>query len=216
MSSHIAIFGGTGYAGGHIAAEAVRRGHQVTSYSRSGAPADPVDGVTYDVGSLADADLVNRVAETADVVVIAVHGADVDGKPLVDLIPSVTAAALAHNTRVGVVGGAGSSLVAEGGPRLVDTPDFNDEWKPEALAHADVLDALRAGPEELDWFYVSPAALFGSWAPGETTGSYRTDDDLLVTKDDGSSEISGTDYALAFVDEIEQRAHVRKRFTTGH
>ncbi len=37
-----------------------------------------------------------------------------------------------------------------------------------------------------------------------------------MTKDDGSSEISGTDYARSFVDEIEQRAHVRKRFTTGH
>lgn len=63
---------------------------------------------------------------------------------------------------------------------------------------------------------MSPPPPCSVLAPGETTGSYRTDDDLLVTKDDGSSEISGTDYARSFVDEIEQRAHVRKRFTTGH
>lgn len=51
---------------------------------------------------------------------------------------------------------------------------------------------------------------------GETTGAYRTGGDLLVTKDDGSSEISGTDYALAFVDEIERHAHRGQRFTVGH
>ena len=33
--SHLVIVGGTGYAGSHIAAEAVRRGHEVTSYSRT-------------------------------------------------------------------------------------------------------------------------------------------------------------------------------------
>ncbi|WP_267615264.1 NAD(P)-dependent oxidoreductase [Gordonia bronchialis] len=214
--SNIVIFGGTGYAGGHIAAEAARRGHGVVSYSRHGAPENPVDGVTYRTGSLTDPDTVATAAADADDVVIAVHGADVDGSPLVDLVPSIVDTAISNSARLGVVGGAGSSLVAEGGPRLVDTPEFHDDWKPEALAHAKVLDALRDAPAELDWFYVSPAALFGSFAPGEATGSYRTGGDVLVTKDDGSSEISGADYALAFVDEIEQRNHVRERFTTGH
>ena len=37
--STIVIFGGTGYAGGNIAREAVSRGHQVISYSRT-APAE--------------------------------------------------------------------------------------------------------------------------------------------------------------------------------
>ncbi|CAM4167746.1 NAD(P)-dependent oxidoreductase [Janibacter anophelis] len=107
--------------------------------------------------------------------------------------------------------------MAKGGPRLVDTPDFHDDWKPEALSHAKVLDALRSdAPDELDWFYVSPAALFGAFAPGETTGSYRLGGDELVTTEDGTSEISGTDFALAFVDEIEQRKHPRQRFTVAH
>lgn len=216
MSTSIAVFGGTGYAGGNIVAEAAGRGYAVTSYSRNGAPAEPVPGVTYAKGSLADPQTLDQAATDADVLVVAVHGADVDGKPLSAYVPQLTDAATAHNTRLGVVGGAGSALVAEGGPRLVDTPEFLDEWKPEALSHADVLEALRTSPESLDWFYVSPAALFGSFAPGETTGAYRTGDDVLVTKEDGSSEISGTDYALAFVDEIAQRNHVRRRFTTGH
>lgn len=217
MSRHIVIFGGTGYAGSNIAREAVRRGHTVTSYSRHGAPEQPVEGVTYEVGSITDGDVLGRAAEAADDLVVAVHGADVgDGTSLLDVLPQLVDAAITHRARLSFVGGAGSSLVAEGGPRLVDTPDFKEEWKPEALAHAAVLEELRKAPEELDWFYVSPAALFGSFAPGEATGSYRTGGDLLVTKEDGSSEISGADFALAFVDEIEQRKHVRERFTTGH
>lgn len=209
------IFGGTGYAGSHIAAEAVKRGHHVISYSRH-LPERGLDGVEYRTGSITDGHVLGHAGQDGDEIVVAVHGADVDGQKLADVLPKLVATALAHDVRLGVVGGAGSSLVAEGGPRLIDTPDFHEEWKAEAAAHAEVLEALRHTPEELRWFYVSPAALFGSFAPGETTGAYRTGGDLLVTQEDGSSEISGTDFALAFVDEIEQGKHPRQRFTVGH
>lgn len=213
--SHIVIIGGTGYAGGNIAREAVARGHRVTSYSRN-LPAEPVEGVEHRTGSIADAAVVRTAAQDADELVVAVHGADAGGRPLLDSLPHLVDAAVAADTRLSFVGGAGSSFVAAGGPRLVDTPEFNDDWKPEALAHAAVLESLESGYDGLRWFYVSPAALFGAWAPGEDTGSYRTGGDLLVTKDDGSSEISGTDFARAYVDEIENVAHPDQRFTVGH
>ncbi|MGW3547038.1 NAD(P)-dependent oxidoreductase [Janibacter hoylei] len=213
--STIVIFGGTGYAGGNIAREAASRGHQVISYSRT-APAEQAEGVEYRTGSLTDDAVLAQAATDADDLVVATHGADVGGSPLVDHVARLTAAAVEHGARLSFVGGAGSLHVTKGGPRLVDTPDFHDDWKPEALSHAKVLDALRAGPEELDWFYVSPAALFGSFAPGETTGRYRLGGDELVTDAEGNSEISGTDFALAFVDEIEQGKHRRQRFTVAH
>ncbi|WP_310964555.1 NAD(P)-dependent oxidoreductase [Nocardioides terrisoli] len=213
--SQLVIFGGTGYAGSHIAREAVGRGHAVTSYSRN-EPTERYDGIDYRTGSVADPEVVAAAAQDADELVVAVHGADVGGQPLLDVLPALVGAAQTGRARLSFVGGAGSSYVAEGGPLLLDTPEFNEEWKPEARAHAAVLEALRAAPEGLDWFYVSPAGLFGVWAPGEDTGSYRTGGDILVTKDDGSSEISGTDFARAYVDEIEQRNHVRRRFTVGH
>jgi uncharacterized protein len=213
--STIVIFGGTGYAGGNIAREAVSRGHQVISYSRT-APTQTAEGVEYRTGSLTDDAVLAQAATEADDLVVATHGADVGGSPLVDHVERLTSAAIEHGARLSFVGGAGSLHVAKGGPRLVDTPDFLDDWKPEALSHAQVLDALRSGPQELDWFYVSPAALFGSFAPGETTGSYRLGGDELVTTEDGTSEISGTDFALAYVDEIEQRRHPRQRFTVAH
>ena len=193
--SHLVIVGGTGYAGSHIAAEAVRRGHEVTSYSRT-EPETRLEGVDY--------------------LVMSVHHAEVGDAPLVDLLPSLIEAATTHHARLSVVGGAASSYVSEGGPRLIDSPDFNEEWKPEASAGLATLQALQQAPADLRWFFVSPAALFGSYAPGETTGKYRTGGDVLVTKEDGSSEISGTDFATAFVDEIEQVAHPNQRFTVGH
>jgi putative NADH-flavin reductase len=213
--ARIVIFGGTGYAGSHIAREALSRGHRVVSYSRS-APAERIAGVEYRTGSVADAGTVREAARDADELVIAVHGADAGGRPLADSLPHLVEAAVAGDARLSFVGGAGSSLVAPGGPRLVDTPDFHEEWKPEALAHADVLAGLERGHEGLRWFYVSPAGLFGAWAPGETLGTYRTGGEVLVTKEDGSSEISGTDFALAYVDEIEHVAHPDQRFTVGH
>lgn len=213
--STIVIFGGTGYAGGNIAREANSRGHQVISYTRT-APTAPTEGIEYRSGSLTDDTVLAQAAADADDLVVATHGADVGGSPLIDHVARLTSAAIEHDARLSFVGGAGSLNVAKGGPRLVDTPEFHEDWKPEALSHALVLDALRSGPQELDWFYVSPAALFGSFAPGETTGSYRLGGDELVTTADGTSEISGTDFATAYVDEIEQGKHPRQRFTVAH
>ena len=41
--ARIVVLGGTGYAGRHIVSEAVSRGHEVISVSRS-APSNPVEG----------------------------------------------------------------------------------------------------------------------------------------------------------------------------
>ncbi len=213
--SHLVIVGGTGYAGSHLAAEAARRGHEVTSYSRT-EPETRVDGVEYRTGSITDPAVLDAAASDADDLVLAVHHADTGGAPVVDLLPRLVEAAVAHDARLSFVGGAASSYLREGGPRLIDSPDFNEEWKPEARAGLATLEALQQAPADLRWFFVSPPALFGSYAPGETTGQYRTGGDVLVTQEDGSSEISGTDFATAYLDEIEQGAHPNQRFTIGH
>jgi putative NADH-flavin reductase len=133
-----------------------------------------------------------------------------------------TAAALAEEAaltgvRLGVVGGAGSLLATEGGPRLVDTPEFPEAFKGEVLLLAGVLDQLRSSaPADLDWFFLSPAVTFGAYNPGEATGRYRIGDDVVVSDENGLSAISGADYALALVDEIETPAHSRARFTVAY
>jgi putative NADH-flavin reductase len=207
----VIIFGGTGYAGGAIGAEAVRRGHSVTSVSPSGKPGP--DGVTSVQGSLGDTALVDSLAADSDVIVVAIRA---EGGELAATLPALLDAAARHGTRLGVVGGAGSLHVSDGGPRLVDLPEFPDAYKGEALAHADVLTELRAAPAEVDWFYLSPAAAFGAHAPGEATGSFRTSDDILLSDAEGNSHISGADYATAFVDEIDHPAHRRQRFHVAY
>ena len=210
--TRIAVIGGTGYAGSHIAAEAAARGLEVTAVSRSAA--EVPQGVTHVRGSYADTALVKQLAHDHDVLVLAVHAT---GEPaLGDVLPELLDAVRAGGARLGVVGGAGSTLLAEGGPRLVDTAEFPEEYKPEALAHAEVLDALRADTTDLRWFYVSPAAVFGAWAPGERTGAYRTSDDVLLADEQGSSTIGGADFALAFVDEIVEPRHPNARFHVAY
>ncbi|HLZ57791.1 MAG TPA: NAD(P)H-binding protein, partial [Ktedonosporobacter sp.] len=109
-----------------------------------------------------------------------------------------------------VVGGAGSLEVAPG-LHLVDTPDFPAAWKPTALAHRDALEVYRKA--NLDWTYVSPAALI---APGERTGTYRTGTDKLLTDEKGESRISAEDYAIAILDEVEHPHFIRRRFTVAY
>ena len=219
----IAIIGGTGYAGGAIRDEALERGHSVIAVSRS-APAPGGAGrgagapgeLRVQRGNLHDPELGQALADEADVIVVAIPGREIDGRRLLDSLKPLTDAAARAGTRLGFVGGAGSLQVTEGGPRLVDTPEFPEAHKNEALSHADVLYALQETGDDVDWFYVSPAAGFGSYAPGEATGSYRVGGDVLVTDADGESFISGADFALAFVDEIEQGRHRRQRFTVGY
>lgn len=213
----IAIFGGTGYAGGAIRDEALRRGHTVISVSRREAEVAGTPGLIARAGNLHDPALVDHMAAEADVLVVAVRASAQDGVRLADLVAMLAKACAEHGTRLGVVGGAGSLHVAEGGPRVVDLPTFPEEHKGEALGQADVLAALRETPADVDWFYVSPGASFGSYNPGEATGHYRVaTGDVLLTDAEGNSNISGADYAKAFVDEIEQPAHRRQRFTVAY
>lgn len=212
--ARIAVIGGTGYAGGHIVAEAAHRGHTVVSVARK-VPTKRIHGVTYVEGSLLDAPGLMAELAGVDAVIVAVAPrGDMEGRVRAGIAQLVEA--LPVGTRLGVIGGAGGSLVAEGGPMLIDAGGFPEEFKPEAREMIGVLDDLRAAGPKTDWFFVHPAAGFGGFAPGERTGSYRTGGAVLVTGEDGGSYISGADFAIAVVDEIENRAHVRERFTVGY
>jgi len=212
--ARIVVIGGTGYAGRHIVQEAASRGHEVVSISRS-EPSAPVDGVTNVQGSVTDLDTLGDVFENADAVVSALSPrGDMENA----VIPALTALVdklRGAGTRVSVVGGAGGSLSAPGGPRLIDL-DFPEEYKHEAQVGIDSLALLQNADPSLDWFFVHPAEVFGPWAEGERTGSYRDGGDVVVRDADGNSTISGADFAIAVVDEIENGKHRRERFTVGY
>ncbi len=211
----ITVLGGTGYGGAAVAAEAAKRGHQVTAVSRR-APEQPIEGVTYLTGSLTDPAVLAQAVDGADVVFDALSPRGDMAEQVEVIFSEAGRLAAQGGFRFGVLGGVSSVLTAPGGPRLLDVSNPPPEVLPEILVGIRKLEALKQAPGELDWFYVSPAAEFGAWVPSTVTGSYRISDDVLLSDENGKSEISAADLALAVLDEIEQPAHTRRRFHVAH
>jgi uncharacterized protein len=217
---NILVFGASGAIGQAIAAELLDRGHSVTGITRSG---EPIDGLDIQViaGDAADPAQVGRLAQGVDAVVSAVGPRrGQGGEDSEDEADSLLGAARglvegmqgAGARRLVIVGGAGSLEVAPG-VRLVDTPDFHRAWKPAALAHARSLDEVYRPAAELDWTYVSPAAVI---APGKRTGHYRKGGDQLLTDEAGDSRISIPDYAIAVADVVESGGDLQTRITAAY
>ncbi|MGW8484579.1 NAD(P)-dependent oxidoreductase [Microbacterium sp. NPDC055903] len=212
--ARIIVFGGTGYAGRHIVQEAVSRGHSVVAVSRS-IPSNRVEGALYEQGSALDlAPLAGLIGE-ADAVVSALSPRGDMTDKVLEALANMVQQVSGTTTRIGVIGGAGGSLVAPGGPRLFDV-DFPEEYKHEAQVGIDSLALLESSDASIDWFFIHPAEVFGPWAEGERTGHYRDGGDVIVRDAEGKSYISGADLAVAVVDEIEQGNHRRERFTVGY
>jgi putative NADH-flavin reductase len=214
----ITLFGATGNIGQRIAAEALRRGHDVVGVVRDPTRVQSPDPrVTLVQGDATDAASVARVARGADAIVSAISPRpNPRGLPAPSLTAAATAllagARTANVKRLVVVGGAGSLEVAPG-KRLMDAPGFPGAYKAEATEAADSLDVYRSEGEGIDWTFLSPAAEI---QPGTRTGKYRTTGDRFLTDDKGKSTISYEDYAVALMDEIERPKHTGKRFGVAY
>ncbi len=213
--ARIKVLGATGHGGGAVVSEAARRGHGVTAYSRH-APTAPVPGVTYVTGSVLEPEILAATVAETDVVFGALSPRGDMAGALEGVLEDLIGLADQAGVRLGWLGGASSLLVEPGGPRLFDVHTMPDEVLPEVLTGMAALDRLRATPESLDWFYVSPPADFGAWLPQIVTGQYRLSDDVLLKDAEGRSYISAADLAVAVVDEIENPTHRRARFTVAH
>lgn len=213
----IIIVGGTGYAGNAIAREAAQRGHEVVSYSRNlPAETDRAAGVRYETGSVLDAATRENALAHGDVIVSALSPrGELDGH-IVDVDLAVAKLADANGLRLGVVGGFSSLRTEAGAPRMAETDQLPPEFAGEARQMNDVLVGLASTPESLDWFFISPAMQFGSYVPGERLGSYRVGGDVAMFDADGVSAISGADFAIAVVDEIEKPVHHRAHFGVAY
>jgi uncharacterized protein len=207
------MFGATGTIGRRIAQEALARGHELTAIVPDPARLDlSHERLTVMNGDVLDAASVAAAVKGHDAVISAYGpGGAASPQTVVDAARSlIEGLGRAGVHWLVVVGGAGGLEVSPG-VQLVDTPEFPEAWKPVALAHREALAVYRTA--DLDWTYVSPAALI---APGERTGRFRIGTDQLVIDDKGESRISAEDYAVALLDEVERPRFIRRRMTVAY
>ena len=66
--------------------------------------------------------------------------------------------------------------------------------------------------DDIEWTFVSPAAYIH---PGERKGRYQLGGDQLLVDENGASEISAEDFAIAIADLVEHGDHVRQRVSVA-
>ncbi|KAF0865097.1 NAD(P)-dependent oxidoreductase [Pseudomonas sp. LD120] len=203
--SKIAIIGATGRAGSQLLEEALRRGHSVTAIARNTAKLGQRAGVLKRDVDVADRAALQAAVVGHDAVISAAHFSSIPYNAIIEPLKK------AGVGRLLMVGGAGS-LLLPGGTQVIDSPGFPEEYKAEASAGSQYLDALRQ-EQDLDWTFLSPSAEF---VEGERTGHFRLGQDELLVSAEGRSWITFADYAIALIDELENPAHRRQRFTVGY
>ncbi|CUA82431.1 Putative NADH-flavin reductase [Gulbenkiania indica] len=210
----VAIIGATGFVGSSLLKEAVARGHTVTALVSDPSKVPASGHVTAKrVDVLVREDLKDKL-QGHDAVISAFSGhaqADVLGYYVKGIESIISAVKAAGVPRFLLVGGAGSLEVAPG-VQLIDTPQFPAQWKATAEGARQALSLLR-NEQKLDWTVLAPSAHL---EPGSRTGNYRIGEDRLLVDESGESHISLADYAVAMINELEQPAHSRSRFTVGY
>ena len=201
----IFILGATGSVGSSLLSEAIARGHTVTAGARSVGSLTEHHAVRAQVIDAANYARLPSFLAGHEAVISAVPFLNFEGEPLIRAVKN------AQVGRLLVVGGAGSLEIAPG-KFLVDAPDFPAEYKSEALAGRGFLSALRADTD-LDWTFVSPPAFLHD---GPRTGKFRLGKEVLLIDSGGQSHVSISDFAIAFLDELERPLHRRARFTVGY
>ncbi|GLQ92069.1 NAD(P)-dependent oxidoreductase [Dyella acidisoli] len=211
----VILFGATGHIGRGILEEALARGHDVTAIVRdTGRLTQQHERLQVVVGTVEQTASWSAYAKHADAV-IASLSARRDGN--MEDVPNTAQTLLqtlngTHAKRLLWVGGAGSLEVAPG-VKVIDNPHFPAAWKPEALAQARALDVFRTSKTDVDWTYVSPAALIED---GERSGKYRVGGEQLLVDDKGVSRITVPDYAAAVLDRVEKNDALRQRITVAY
>lgn len=211
----LVLFGATGHIGGAILDEALARGHDVTAVVRDASRVTQHHPQLHIVvGDVAQPATWAAAAKGADAVIVSLS-ARRSGQP--DQVPAAAKTLLeslsaAKVKRLLWVGGAGSLEVAPG-LRVIDDPHFPAAWKPEAEAQAKALDIFRASNTDIDWTYISPAALIED---GSRTGQYRVGGDTLLTDANGVSRITVPDYAIALLDRLDKHDALRQRITVAY
>ena len=207
MNMNILVIGANGNAGRRIVEKALKAGHQVTGVVRREGAIEGIPTIVKDALQLTKQELTQF-----DVVVNATSAFTPDAYHLQTDLTLLLVKALANtNTRLIVVGGAGSLYVDEDhAVQLYDTPDFPEEYLGLAKAQGNAIDILRKF-SNVDWTFFSPAADFDE--KGVESKDYILGNENFILNKDGNSYISYETYAQILVNEINNHKFGRQRFT---
>ena len=215
---NLAVIGATGYVGDAVVRELAARGHNITAFARNPAKVLAAANVRAVAADVTAADFAAQLAGF-DAVVSAFNPGWTNPHIARDFCAGyaaiLAAAKAAQVPYLLAVGGAGSLYVAPG-VQLIDTPAFPQEIYDGANAARELLRDLQAR-DDLNWSLISPPARLGAEAgfSEERTGKYRLGQDDLLLDGDAPAGISVADLAIAIADDVEQKAHLRQRFTVA-
>ena len=214
---NVVLIGASGFVGTAILNELLNRGHKVTAIVR-----DPTKVTASNPNlkvvqeDVTDTDVLIEASKGKDAVISAynpgwknpnIYEETLKNYPLI--VDSVKKAGV---ERLLIVGGAGTLFYAPG-KMVMDADDVPAKLLPGIKSLGEFyLNTLRK-ENDIDWIFLSPAA---NMTPGERTGKFRIGKDDLVVGVNGDSNISVEDYAVAMVDELEQKHHHKERFTIGY
>lgn len=132
----IALIGATGHVGHYFLNEALQRGHAVTALVRDPSKLAARDGLGVVQADVSDPAQVASAVAGHEVVISAFNGgwgsADLRARHAAGSQAILDGVKRSGVPRLLVLGGAGSLEIAPG-QRLVDSPEFPEQWKQGAL-----------------------------------------------------------------------------------
>ena len=213
----IGIIGASGKSGLALTKEALKQGYQVIAITRN-----PIKMPTFNNNNrltIKKADLTNKNSiKTAisDVdILINAYGPTIDNPKSMHQEVAENLITIIHQCqnikRLLIVGGAGS-LLNDKNELLVETNDFPAAWKEHARQQVQALVTYRNS--DINWTYFSPALYYDPQLP--TLGKFKLGNNHLIVNQEGKSEISYGDAAIAIINEIKEQKFIKKRFTAGY
>lgn len=214
---NIVLIGASGFVGSALLKEALDRGYAVKAIVRHPEKVKVENKHLQLIkADVTDAKKLAEVVKGADAVISAYNpgwsNPNIYDDTLKGYRSIIDAVKNAGVSRLQIVGGAGSLLVAPG-KTVLQSGVIPDAIKPGVESLAKVLTDYLLPEKQLDWVFFSPA---GTIEPGERTAKYRLGKNDLIVDDKGNSKISVEDYAKAMLDELEAPKHHRERFTIGY
>lgn len=204
----LAIIGASGKSGRRLTEEALRQGYDVTAIVRN------KDAVVNRDLPVLERDLFDLTSEDVagfDAVIDAFKAPQgKEEQHITSMEHLIRVFEQQPAVRLMVVGGAGSLYTdASKTAQLVDGKDFPPAYFPDASNMRRAFETLQAS--DVNWTYLSPAAMFDP--DGKRTGVYTVGEDVVLKNKAGESYVSYADFAIAMIDEVKNRKHLRKRFT---